>query len=109
MKRRIPITIILLTVACLIVVFGTWLASDKDWHSSSSLTAVIATTSPRPELSGQVGWWNSMPTDPNIPTAPAISLPTQTPTRTPTPSRTPNARTQTVIAMTGTIKQNLIK
>lgn len=82
----------------LIAVFLLFIATLLYFHSgvneSRKITSPIFSTSTvESELASKNGWWTSMPTDPSLPTMPAISLfkapPTGTPTRTPIPTSTP--------------------
>lgn len=100
MNQRNIILAILLVFTCLIIILGAWLAMDMDQNNSEPVGWNVITSTPEQELAGASGWWNGIPTDPAIPTAPAIALPTLTPTRTPTPTKIPNSRTQTATAQT---------
>lgn len=80
--------------AIFLLFIGTLLYSRSDVTDSQKVTSPIFSTSTvESALSSKDGWWTSMPTDPSLPTMPAISLfkspltatPTRTPTITPTP------------------------
>ncbi len=63
-------------------------------NDNNKVTSPIFSTSTlEADLSSNDGWWTSMPTDPSLPTMPAIHLikspPTATPTRTPNTTSTP--------------------
>ena len=49
---------------------------------------ILSTSTPRESITSN-GWWYSIPTDPSLPTMPAISVSTLTPTVTAVPSKTP--------------------
>ncbi len=80
--------------AIFLLFIGTLLYSRSDVTNSKKITSPIFSTSTvESDLSSKNGWWTSMPTDPSLPTMPAIHLfkspPTTTPTRTPTITSTP--------------------
>ncbi len=73
---------------------GTLLYFHLDVNDSNKITSpVFSTSTAEVDLYSKDGWWTSMPTDPSLPTMPAIHLfkspPTAIPTRTPNITSTP--------------------
>ena len=101
-KQTLILAVVIILASCLLFGLSSWLSGegqpvDEKEHSfaTNGSGQLFVTNTPTSTLAGN-GWWNAMPTDPDLPTMPPISL------RTPTPTRTPNTRTQTAIALTGT-------
>ncbi|MBN2116300.1 MAG: hypothetical protein JW730_07010 [Anaerolineales bacterium] len=80
--------------AVFLLFIGTLLYFHSNVNESRKITSpVFSTSTAESELASKNGWWTSMPTDPSLPTMPAISLlkapPTGTPTCTPIVTLTP--------------------
>jgi hypothetical protein len=80
--------------AIFLLFISTLLYSRSDVTDNQKVTSpIFSTSTAESALSSKDGWWTSMPTDPSLPTMPAISLfkspPTATPTRTPNIASTP--------------------
>ncbi len=80
--------------AIFLLFIGTLVYSRLAVNDSNNVTSpIFSTSTPETDLSSKDGWWASMPTDPSLPTMPAIHLikspPTAIPTRTPNITSTP--------------------
>ena len=80
--------------AIFLLFIGTLVYFRLSVNDSNNVTyPIFSTSTPETDLSSNDGWWTSMPTDPSLPTMPAIHLikspPTATPTRTPNITSTP--------------------
>ncbi len=71
--------------AIFILFIGALLYFHLDANDSNKVTSpIFSTSTPEIDLSSNDGWWTSIPTDPSLPTMPAIHLFKSPPTATST-------------------------